>query len=40
MAMGEAAGVAAALAVKSGVEPRDVDISKLQAKLRANGAII
>lgn len=40
MAMGEAAGLAAALAVKNGVEPRHVDVPELQAKLKANGAII
>jgi hypothetical protein len=32
--MGEAAGTAAALAARHGVEPRDVDIAELQALLR------
>jgi len=34
MASGVAAGAAAALAVRAGVTPRDVDIRALQAKLR------
>jgi hypothetical protein len=38
MAMGEAAGVAAALALQSGVVVRDVDVKQLQKKLRAQGA--
>ena len=38
MAMGEAAGVAAALALDAGVAVRDVDVKRLQAKLRAQGA--
>jgi hypothetical protein len=38
MAMGEAAGVAAALALDSGVRVRDVDVALLQKKLRAQGA--
>ena len=38
MAMGEAAGVAAALALDAGVRVRDVDVKRLQAKLRAQGA--
>ncbi len=38
MAMGEAAGVAAALALDSGVAVRRVDVKALQAKLRAQGA--
>ncbi len=40
MAMGEAAGRAAALAVKSGVYVRDIDIKKLQSELKAAGANI
>jgi hypothetical protein len=36
MAMGEAAGTAAALALKAGVKPGDVDISTLQRKLVEN----
>mgnify|MGYP001551728730 FL=1 len=38
MAMGEAAGVAAALALQAGVTVDQVDVAKLQAKLRAQGA--
>ena len=34
---GQAAGVAAALAVRAGVEPRDVRIAELQAALRGQG---
>lgn len=37
---GHAAGVAAALAVKDRCEPRQVDISKLQARLREQGAYL
>ena len=38
MAMGEAAGTAAALALSAGVRVRDVDVGRLQALLRAGGA--
>jgi hypothetical protein len=38
MAMGEAVGAAAALALDSGVELDRIDIAKLQARLRAQGA--
>ena len=38
MAMGEAAGVAAAMALERGVRVRDVDVKLLQKKLRAQGA--
>jgi glycine/D-amino acid oxidase-like deaminating enzyme len=38
MAMGEAAGVAAAMALNAGVTVRHVDVAALQAKLRAQGA--
>jgi hypothetical protein len=38
MAMGEAAGVAAAMALDAGVRVRDVDVAALQKKLRAQGA--
>jgi hypothetical protein len=37
---GQAAGVAAGLAAKSGVAPRKIGIADLQAALRAQGAII
>jgi hypothetical protein len=38
--MGEAAGVAATLAVDSGVEARDIDIRALQAQLVKQGGIV
>ena len=38
MAMGEATGVAAAMALEAGVRVRDVDVALLQKKLRAQGA--
>ena len=38
MAMGEAAGVAAAMALNAGVTVREVDVKRLQATLRAQGA--
>jgi hypothetical protein len=38
MAMGEAAGVAAAVALAAGVRVRDVDVPALQKTLRAQGA--
>ena len=38
MAMGEAVGAAAALALEAGVELDRIDIAKLQARLRAQGA--
>ncbi len=38
MAMGEAAGVAAAMALESGETVRDVDVTRLQARLREQGA--
>jgi hypothetical protein len=38
--MGQAAGVAAALAVNAGVSPRDVPVAEVQARLRRNGAIV
>jgi hypothetical protein len=38
MAMGEAVGVAAAMALDSGSLVRDVDVTELQAKLRKQGA--
>ena len=38
--MGEAAGIAAAIAVKSGVEPRDVDVKQVQEAMLNLGADI
>ncbi len=40
MAMGQAAGTAAALSINSGTSARNVDIAKLQSELRNAGAII
>jgi hypothetical protein len=40
MAMGQAAGTAAALAVRAGCAPRRVDVSLLRAELRKAGAIL
>ena len=39
MAMGQAAGTAAALAVRAGVSPRAVDVDRLRQQLVAQGAI-
>jgi hypothetical protein len=38
MAMGEAAGLAATMALSSGVKLRDLDVAELQKRLRAQGA--
>jgi hypothetical protein len=38
MVMGEAAGTAAAIAVESAIEPRDIDVASLQERLLAQGA--
>ena len=40
MVMGEAAGTAAAIAIKSGTTVRDVDVKALQAKLLEQGGIL
>ncbi len=40
MGMGEAAGTAAALAVRQGIDPKDVSVPELREKLLANGAIL
>lgn len=40
MAMGEAAGTAAALAVRQGIDPRGLDMGVLQGRLVQNGAIL
>jgi hypothetical protein len=39
-AMGEAAGIAAAMAVESGIEPRTVSVLELQRRLKDGGAYI
>jgi hypothetical protein len=40
MAMGQAAGSAAALAVAAGTDPREVPIGALRDRLRADGTIL
>jgi hypothetical protein len=40
MMTGQAAGTAAALAVKAGVTPRDLDVTELRAQLAADGVIL
>lgn len=40
MSMGQAAGVAAALAVRDGVDPREVDAAVLRDRLRELGAVL
>ena len=40
IALGEAAGTAAAIAVKEGVEPRNVDVSLLQRQLLKQGVLL
>ena len=40
MAMGEAAGRAAKMAVRQGVAPTEIDVGKLQEELRAKGAYL
>ena len=40
MAMGQAAGIAAAMAVKNGITVREIDVTALQAELRRLGAIL
>lgn len=40
MAMGEAAGRAAKMAVRNGIQPADVDVKKLQQELLAKGAYL
>ena len=40
MAMGQAAGTAAALAVEAGLTPRELPIDRLLRRLRADGAIL
>jgi hypothetical protein len=38
--MGQAAGAAAALALKAGVAPRALDVATLQVQLRRDGAFL
>jgi hypothetical protein len=40
MAMGQAAGTAAALSIATGRDPRDLDVGVLRDRLRAGGAIL
>jgi hypothetical protein len=40
IAFGQAAGAAAAIAIKNGVRPRDVDIGTLQASLLKQGVLL
>lgn len=40
MAIGEGAGVGAALAVKHGISPRDVDVQEVRAILKASGVML
>ena len=40
MAMGQAAGAAAYLAIKSNVPVRDIEIKELKQSLRNSGAIV
>ena len=40
MAMGEASGVAASIAISAGIDLRDIDVNALQSKLIELGAII
>ncbi|MBX3179739.1 MAG: FAD-dependent oxidoreductase [Candidatus Hydrogenedentes bacterium] len=40
MIIGEAAGIAASLAIEAGVPVQDIDVKALQDKLRANGAVL
>ena len=37
--MGQAAGIAAALCAKDGIEPRDLDVAELQKILLKNGVL-
>ena len=40
MAVGQAAGTAAALAARAGVSPRALDVGLLQDTLRSQGAVV
>jgi hypothetical protein len=39
MMMGQAAGVAAALAISAGVAPQDIDVTALRRLLKAQGMV-
>ena len=40
MAMGEGAGTGAALAIRYGISPKDVDVNEIRAILKDNGVIL
>jgi hypothetical protein len=40
MALGQAAGTAAALSVRKGVQPRDLEVAELQEALRKDGTAV
>ncbi len=40
MVVGQGAGTAAAVAARDGLQPRDVDVSKVQALLRSQGSLV
>jgi hypothetical protein len=40
MAIGQASGTAAAIAIEDGVTPRRVDVTKLRSLLLAQGALL
>ena len=40
MAMGEGAGVGAALAVKHGISPKDVNVNEIRTILKKSGALL
>jgi hypothetical protein len=40
MAIGQAAGTAAALATRAGVQPRDLDVEELRRTLETDGALV
>ena len=40
MALGQAAGIAGAMCAKKKVEPRDLDVQKLQHRLMENGIVL
>jgi hypothetical protein len=40
MAIGQAAGTAAAMAVRAGVPPRELNVSELRQTLKSDGALV